>query len=330
MKYDAKFYENKNLILSCELQKGKRVFCLVRNTKKGPKSLLRFPESTTRASKEDLETSSSWNEVTENYLVWVDEVIFWKWGFVPKYTLDESVYKYVVACNGRLLGEIPEESRTEGVCDAALEETGYAIKYVPEKYHTRERLERAVGGYDYHYNVPTGWAILDIPAEARTKELWMGAARNAVCKQFPNCDHPVLHMEVPDIEVLKEALRWKNFDILWAVQSHPEYAGMVDELLDYAVTISNFALDSMSYENRTPSRCEKAVRAFGLALEYVPEPLRTEKVCRLALENSNNDNACYGHDAAADVEEFIPWDILRRLNAEGVMPKKKNAWDHSA
>ena len=241
---------------------------------------------------------------------------------VADYSLAESVVISILCHegNGMLLGELPRSLRTKKVCEAAVSEDWRAIKYVPEEHQTAALFEIAVS--------LNGWAVLDIPEAARTKSLWMLAASNAECLQ--NGDHPVLHMEVPDIEVLKEALRWKNFDILWAVQNRPEYAGMVDELLDYAVTVGNYALDSMSYENKTPSRCEKAVRAFGLALEYVPIPLRTENICRLALENANNDNTCYGYDATASVEEFIPWGTLRQLKAEGVMPKKKNAWDHSA
>ena len=241
---------------------------------------------------------------------------------VADYSIAESVVISILCHegNGMLLEKLPRSLRTKKVCEAAVAEDWRAIKYVPEENCSATLCEIAV--------LQNGWAILDIPKAARTKSLWMLAASNAECLQ--NGDHPVLHMEVSDIEVLKEALRWKNFDILWAVQSRPEYAGMVDELLDYAITIANYALDSMSYKNKTSGRCEKAVRAFGLALEYVPIPLRTENICRLALENANNDNTCYGHDAAADVEEFIPWDTLRRLRAEGVMPKKKNAWDHSA
>ena len=118
-----------------------------------------------------------------------------------------------------------------------------------------------------------GWAILDIPETARTKNLWMKAAR-ADCL---GDDHPVLHMGRPDKAVLKEALDWGQTGILWKIQSDPKYHGIVDELIDYAVEQRSYALDDVSYKNMTRERCETAVRLFGdEALDFIPESLQVK------------------------------------------------------
>lgn len=184
---------------------------------------------------------------------------------VADYSLAESVVISILCRegNGMLLGELPRSLRTKKVCEAAVSENGHAIKYVPEENQTAALFEIAVS--------LNGWAVLDIPESARTKGLWMKAAHEYCLGD----NHPVLHMEKPDKDVLKEALSWGQTGILWKIQSDPKFTGMVDELIDYAVEQRAYALDDVSYENMTRERCETAVRLFGdEALDFIPDGLR--------------------------------------------------------
>ena len=186
---------------------------------------------------------------------------------VADYSLSESVVSGILSRegNGMLLGELPRSIRTKKVCEAAVSENGHAIKYVPEEHQTAALFEIAVS--------QNGWAVLDIPESSRTKKLWMKATHEDCLGD----NHPVLHMEKPDKDVLKEALSWGQTGILWKIQSDSKFDGMVDELIDYAVEQWSYALDDVSYERMTRERCERAMKAFGDAvLDFIPESLQVK------------------------------------------------------
>lgn len=166
--------------------------------------------------------------------------------------------------NGMLLEELPRSIRTKKVCEAAVAEDWRAIKCVPKESYSATLCDIAV--------LQNGWAILDIPESDRTKELWMQAATQADCIMN---DHPVLHMERPDKDVLKETIRCGQTGILWKIQSDPRFNGMVDELIDFAVEKISYALEDVSYKNMTRERCERALKAFGdEVLDFIPERLQ--------------------------------------------------------
>lgn len=222
-----------------------------------------FPEEENRPW-DVLEHASRRDVIT--YLDKVRDYVEKKFG-VAEYSLAESVVCSILTRegNGTLLEIIPSNLRTKKVCEAAVSEDGHAIEFVPEEFCSSTLCDMAVS--------ENGWAILDIPETARTKNLWMKAAR-ADCL---GDDHPVLHMGRPDKAVLKEALDWGQTGILWKIQSDPKYHGIVDELIDYAVEQRSYALDDVSYKNMTRERCETAVRLFGdEALDFIPESLQVK------------------------------------------------------
>lgn len=213
----------------------------------------------------------------------------------------EKMYAEMCHLDGMYLRITPLEYRTPTVCDIALWQNGRAIQYVPKCYQDTYRYTIAVQ--------QNGWAILDIPERHRTIDLWLIAADT----ECVNHDHPVLHMKTPNVDVIKRALDWGHTEILWAIQTNEKFEDIRKDILEYAVTTIFYAVEQITEENLSDELCEKAVTAFGRALDYLPLKKRTLNVCRLAVRNANNGINIEGYDATFDVKCAIPRNQYRLL-----------------
>ena len=95
----------------------------------------------------------------------------------PKKLMTRDLYLKVVKCNGALLGIVPEKFKDYEMCDTALKNNIYAIRFLPSRFFSDEFIERILS---YH-----ACLLKFIPEEKITIDICCKAIQNDIrAKQY--------------------------------------------------------------------------------------------------------------------------------------------------
>jgi len=185
---------------------------------------------------------------------------------------------------------IPSESRTYGVCLAAVQENGCALEYVPEKLKTPELCLAAarVNGYSLKY-VPeslktpglclaaavSGSALEHVPRDLMTEEMCLASVR-AYGHSLEDVPY-----EFKTSRVCLEAVRENPFAIRYVPTEL-----LTREICFEAVKLDGFTFELVPDEFKTADLCLEVARRDGHMLKCVPMELRTPELCLAAVKSS--------------------------------------------
>ena len=204
--------------------------------------------------------------------------------------------------NGRLLGYLPVEERTEDLCKLALTNTPLALEFVPKEF--RQRF--AGNYYAVLWADPMALAWLD--RDEQTVERCIDAFK-LLKALFVNQGHQTVPTEaIRDILACVYTLTPEIYE--YAVRCN---GCILERFCDYrdnptvclaAVETTPDAIEWVAPEAQTPAVCLAAVRANGLLLEHIADSKQTREICEAAVRQA-------GARALTFVEEeFLTPDLL--------------------
>lgn len=207
---------------------------------------------------------------------------------IDEYTIPiDKVLKYYDVCqiavlhNRSMLNLVPLENITYELCLSAVEENGEAYQFVPAKYRTNE-LSQIAFNKDH-------WSIKYIPPEFITGDM----AKAAIS------DSGYL------LEFIPENLRTEDICLLAVSDVDTALSHVPQNILSKQIilaTIENASNYDRSILQRIPSEyidydiCLADVKRNGDNLQYVPEHLKNQELCRLAVQTSSRCAQYIPHD----------------------------------
>lgn len=215
-------------------------------------------------------------------------------GLIPQDTKTSYFYDEAVKINGWMLQHVPEEMKTPQMCLAAkdaspdpeYEHLGL-VAYVPFPNVCMEYLKEASGNIDV-YEVFT--AIRKDVLNPDIVQLAIDLDAN--CFKFVPDD---LKTEELCLKVIKETgASGEVFDYI------PEHL-KTDQTYKLAVETNETALKWVPIEKRSYEMCLSAVERDGYQLEFVPERMKTEDICQIALDNCDKPVTVQGYNVISDI-----------------------------
>ena len=188
---------------------------------------------------------------------------------------------------------IPEKYFTKEICELAVSENGRALEYIPEELKTPELCKLAANnnGMAWAY-IPKGLItqelcniaiqknddILDfVPEKYKTKDFYTLLIKKNG-KQIFNTPKELITKELCELAIQQNGM---------ALYYIPEKY-KTKELCELAVNQKGCALQFIPDKYITKELCEIAVKQNGYALEYTPKTLRTEKLCKIAVQQNSD------------------------------------------
>jgi len=169
----------------------------------------------------------------------------------------DNVYIAILKKDARYITKIPQERITQEMCDIAVDQNGYALKLLPDKFKTRETMLTAVKR--------DGDALSFVPESMRDYEICSAAVNQCgdVLQYVPNelrdfamCNSAILHN-----------LPWWNFGEI--PEELPEYY----ELCKLAVNKNGDMLQSIPKHRITYEICLAAINQNPGSSRFVPKSL---------------------------------------------------------
>ncbi|MCL2128741.1 MAG: DUF4116 domain-containing protein [Treponema sp.] len=108
--------------------------------------------------------------------------------FVPEEFKTEELCLAAVQKHGYSLKFVPEKVKTQEVCLAAVQQNNYALFFVPDKYKTENDFQKTMELCIDYVQYPDGRALRYIPEKFKTKELCLIAASNLEDRYYDNPD----------------------------------------------------------------------------------------------------------------------------------------------
>jgi len=84
-----------------------------------------------------------------------------------------------------------------------------------------------------------------------------------------------------DFDILKEVVEYNGYAMQYIMPTTPRY----EEICKIAVSNNGVAIEYVPEELRTLEICKLAVSDMGIAIEDVPEEMRTLEICKIAVSN---------------------------------------------
>ena len=162
------------------------------------------------------------------------------------------------------LDRLPLRVRYQGICEAAVEQRGRDLEFVPFENIDRDLCETAVK--------KDGRALEFVPWALRDRE---------ICQIALETQGSALEFVPPNLrdpEMCLMAVRQYGFALKYVPEAHRDRTMCLAAVGDYGG-----ALEFVPLDLRDSAICEAAVRNNGFALAYVPDELRTEAMCMAAI-----------------------------------------------
>jgi hypothetical protein len=167
---------------------------------------------------------------------------------------------------------------------SAIEKSGIALKFVPEKFKTVELCAIAVKAHGeslewapQELKIPVlGSIAASVYEKFKTLELCMIAVK-AYGKSLERMPQELTSPALGSIAALDSS----NGAALKFIPEHLKTAG----LCEIAVEKDGRNLEGVPEKLKTQKLCLKAVKGNGRALEFVPEQLKTLNLCYIAVQN---------------------------------------------
>jgi Domain of unknown function (DUF4116) len=177
----------------------------------------------------------------------------------------KSLLYWAVEQNGWALKYIPEEHRTPELCRIAVQNNVFALYFVPKEKIALELCRLAVE--------QNGWALEYVPIRYKTPEL---------CRLAVEQDGLAL-FHVPEAQRTPELCRLAVEQYGLALYYVPgKY--QTPELYRLAVEQNGRTLQHVHKDDRTPELCLLAVQKDGQALKDVPTKYITPELCSFAVQ----------------------------------------------
>ena len=205
--------------------------------------------------------------------------------------------------NYNSLGKLPEYRRTKGVCNLAIQNDPYNIRYIPDYMLSREFIESAVTceGNTLQYisrerlNVEICrkaiendyMALQHVPFEFRNEDLCRIAAKRALSD--PRNDSYRVLSYIPYTFICNETIRQLHDSgvsgeaMAQAITNKEVMSpGMCDKLFEWDYNAYKY----FPHLYKSKEMTEKAVSLNGILLAYVPSKRIDEELCLKAIKNS--------------------------------------------
>ena len=172
---------------------------------------------------------------------------------------------------------MPQERRTEALCEAAVQNNVWALPYVPDRIKTRKMCMDAVA--------KDGWVLEFVPQAIKTPQMCRLALNAPLAKLREN--RSVLQF-IPYADVCLEGIkkyRQEGADMVGLLADiEPEV--MDEHIALYGVRTDPSCLTALPGRWKTRTVCTAAVQSDGIMLHDVPEHLRTKRMCEAAVSSS--------------------------------------------
>lgn len=256
--------------------------------------------------------------------------------YVPEEFYSNELFERAIENDGWALQFVPEQHKTKEICQLALEQVlnmdyeGHAIvKYIPypdiglnifkdavDIYDVSDILKtfpkeiinkeialeaikldinnfgllpqeiKTAGFYDEAVKI-NGWMLQHVPDEMKTPQMCLAAKDESLDLEYEYLGL-VAYVPFPKVcmEYLKEAAG--NIDVnevFTAIRKSVLTPDIVQLAVDLDVNCFKFVPDNL----KTEKLCLKAIQetgAFGEVFDYIPEHLRTKKIYKLAVETN--------------------------------------------
>ena len=240
-----------------------------------------------------------WN-ILEPICKWLNDL-----RFIPEELKTQELCESAVQKDGWSLYYVPKEYKTPELCKIAIQEEGHSLNCIPKELITFELCELAVqkAGYTLRFAPlylrtkelcelaihQNGLALEYVPYELRTKEICL----EAVKQNGKALGHVLEEHKTP--ELCKLAIQ-QNGNALTIIPRKYE----TKELCEIAVQQNGRALKYVPDEYRTKELCELAIHQNGIALNYVPKEIKTPELCEVSVKN-------HGHAL-----QFVPDELITK------------------
>jgi tetratricopeptide (TPR) repeat protein len=186
---------------------------------------------------------------------------------------EEKCIKYVER-DGRILKFVPPEMRTEAVCLAAVQADGYALENVPQNMLTSEICFAAVQ--------QNGAVLAYVPYVLRTEEICFEAIRRG---GWPLSAVPE---KLKTKEMCLEAIKYDDFKTGASGMVYVPQSMQTEEFCVAAIEVNPQVLKWLDPDLRTEKVCRIAIEADGYwGLMYTPPEIKTRELCITAVKQDD-------------------------------------------
>jgi hypothetical protein len=210
--------------------------------------------------------------------------------YLRKDLLNYTLYLLAVGTSSMAISYIDKEYHTTELCEICVKCNGMALQYCREDLQTEQLCTTAV--------THTAEAIKFV------KNKTHALCETAVCSKpltIQYIEHDILTPKVCRMAIrrsygalsfIPEHLQTENMCLL-AFRQHVDKCSPLkyiinktDKLCNIAVKLDGMALEYVPDELKTVILCKIAMTKTGMALQYVPDELKTPELCEIAVKNN--------------------------------------------
>jgi hypothetical protein len=211
--------------------------------------------------------------------------------FVPdKFKTIELCLK-VVKCNGLLLKFVPDEFKTDELCVEAIKNNGLSLEFIPDKFKTYELCFKSL--------VQNHGAIKFVPDELISCKLYHDIFYDVFSKTGQFVEY--IQYPLPRALSFLEKIKQNDYVLKYMVEHN-----ITEEICIEAIKHKNSdILQYIPAKFKTTEFYLKAMKHMNIELKYIPDKLKTKKLCEESLIETGRDSIEYIPDELKTKEFYL-------------------------